>query len=68
MSDIVEAGTKTIDVAWRQAEDRLGEYWAVRSLIRVKGEGWEAVAAEQMNRHVRIGQGRTPTEALDDLR
>ena len=57
-----------IDLAWRDAELRLGEWWAVRSLIRVKDDGWEAVAAEQMNRHVRVGQGRTPTEALDDLR
>lgn len=67
-----ETGTRTIDQEWRAAEERLGEWWFVRSLIRVPngaaGVHWEAVAAEQLNRHTKTGRGPTPAEALAALR
>jgi hypothetical protein len=66
-----------IGAAWARAEERLGEYWRIRSLTETrapwhdapssytKDAKWEAVATD--GNRIRIGSGLTPAAALDDI-
>lgn len=62
--------TRTIDDAWREAEDEMHEY-RIRSLTRLPGNRdeyeWEAVAARPGDQHIRVGHGRSPAAAIDSL-
>jgi hypothetical protein len=53
-----------IGSSWARAEERLGEYWRIRSVTEVL-HGWEAVATD--GNRIRIGNGPTVSAALDDL-
>lgn len=53
-----------IGAAWARAEERLGEYWRIRTLAEIP-KGWEAVATD--GNRIRIGHGPTPAAALDDI-
>ena len=64
MRSVAEIFRGDIGAAWAGAEDRLGEYWRIRSLTEVP-KGWEAVATD--GDRIRIGFGETPAKALDDL-
>lgn len=55
----------TLDTAWIEAEQRLGEWWRIRSLVEIPG-GWEAVATDG-HRIVR-GLGHSPLHAIRMIR
>jgi hypothetical protein len=54
----------SIDTAWIEAEQQLGEYWRIRSLTDTP-KGWEAVATD--GKRIVIGRGGTPASAIRAL-
>jgi hypothetical protein len=65
MSDTAVRITASLDTEWVKAEQALGEYWRIRSLVEVK-DGWEVVATD--GNRLRTAMGPTPLAAIRSLR